>query len=73
MDTTTERIHALESELKSHEVQCEERWKTTFNRLEEMEETLERIEDKLIKVAGALILFLGGLVISLGTVLLERI
>ena len=68
-----ERVRNLESELKAHEVQCEERWKTTFNRLNDIEATLERIESKVITAAGAAILFLGGLVITLGMALLERI
>lgn len=68
-----ERLHELESEMRAHEVQCEERWKTTFNRLEEIDETLERIESKIVKAAGALIVFLGGLVVTMAMVLFERL
>jgi len=68
-----ERLHELESEMRSHEVQCEERWKTNFNRLEDIDEKLQRIEGKVIHAAGALIVFLGGLVITLGLIVLENI
>ena len=68
-----ERIHSLESRMAAHEAQCEERWKTTFNRLEEIDETLERIEGKLMKVAGGVIIFLSGLVVTMGVALLDKI
>ena len=66
-----ERIHELESEMRSHETQCEERWKTTFNRLEEIDETLARIEGKIVHAAGAAIIFLGGLVVTMAFMLVE--
>ena len=68
-----ERIHELESEMRAHEAQCEERWKTTFNRLEDIDVTLARIEGKIIHAAGAAILFLGGLVVTLGLMLAEAL
>lgn len=48
-----------------HEVQCEERWKTTFNRLDDIDEKLDRMEQRQVKVGGAVILFLAGLVATL--------
>ena len=33
-----ERIHTFESRMAAHEAQCEERWKTTFNRLDDIGE-----------------------------------
>jgi len=56
-----DRVRHLELEMASHEAQCEERWKTTFNRLEAIDETLERIESRLIAGGGATLLFLLGL------------
>jgi hypothetical protein len=73
MDNPEKKIHELEIFMASHDAQCEERWKTTFNRLEEIDETLERIEGKLITVAGGALIFLSGLVVTMGMALLDRI
>ena len=56
--------HVVEQFLR-HEVQCEERWKTTFNRLDEIGGKLDKMEQRQVKVGGALILFLAGLVVTL--------
>lgn len=48
-----------------HEVQCEERWKTTFNRLDDIDEKLDRMEERQVKISGAIIVFLAGLVVTL--------
>lgn len=55
----------LELELRTHEVQCEERWKTTFHRLESLEGTIERMEGRMMGIAGVLIMFLAGIVVTL--------
>ena len=60
-----DRVVAIEKEMSTHEMQCEERWKTTFNRLEEIEETLSRMENRLLVGAGSMILFLAGVIVSL--------
>jgi len=39
METTNE-LNRMKIELATHEVQCEERWKTTFQRLEGIDSTL---------------------------------
>lgn len=57
-----ERIHVLESRMAAHEAQCEERWKTTFNRLDEIGEHLERIESRVLAASATVILFLLGLI-----------
>ena len=56
-----ERIHTLESRMAAHEAQCEERWKTTFNRLDDIGEHLERIESRVLAGGGTVIIFLLGL------------
>jgi hypothetical protein len=72
------KVNGLEGELHAHEVQCEERWKTCFYRLGEVDKSLERIEGRLdssmtriegrlLKIGGAVILFLAGLVVTLIT------
>ena len=57
-----ERVHILESRMAAHEAQCEERWKTTFNRLDEIGEHLERIESRVLAASATVILFLLGLI-----------
>ncbi len=59
-----ERVHLLESRMAAHEAQCEERWKTTFNRLDDIGEHLERIESRVLAASATVILFLLGLVAS---------
>jgi len=59
-----ERVRTIEVEMASHEAQCEERWKTTFNRLNDIDEGIARIENRLIAGGGATLLFLIGLIIE---------
>jgi hypothetical protein len=54
----------MEVEMAAHEAQCEERWKTTFNRLDDIDEGIARIESRLIAGGGAALLFLLGLLAS---------
>jgi len=65
MDDSDERIRVLEIQQASHEVQCEERWKTNFSRLVDLERQLDRIEN-IIRAGGATtIIFLAGIVFTL--------
>lgn len=59
-----ERVRTIELEMASHEAQCEERWKTTFNRLQDIDESLQRIESRVMAGGGAIILFMLGLLAS---------
>jgi len=59
------RVVEIEREMASHEIQCEERWKTTFNRLNDIEEGLQRIESRIIIAGGGIILFLAGVIVTL--------
>ena len=60
-----DRIRQLEIELVSHEVQCEERWKTNFARLVEIERQLSRME-RTIRAGGATtILFLASIIVTI--------
>jgi hypothetical protein len=56
-----ERIHVIENRMAAHEAQCEERWKTTFNRLDDIGDHLERIESRVLVGGGTVIIFLLGL------------
>mgnify|MGYP006908231885 FL=1 len=67
MDQVEERVRELEIEMAQHDAQCEERWKTTFNRLQDIEDHLKRVESRLMLGAGSLILFLAGVIVKLLT------
>ena len=73
MEKLEDKVHDLELFMASHDAKCEERSKTTFNRLEEIDETLALIEGKIIHAAGAAIIFLGGLVVTMGLMLAEAL
>lgn len=60
-------IQVIEGDLKTHVVQCEERWKANFARLNSIEISLKRIEARIIAGAGGLILFLGGIIVTILT------
>lgn len=45
----------LDKRLSSHETMCEERWKTCFNRFDDMDKSIGRIETILIGASGSLI------------------
>jgi len=38
------KLDAVVEQFLRHEVQCEERWKTTFNRLDDIDQKLDRME-----------------------------
>ena len=62
MNDLEKQVNHIESEIQIHAVQCEERWKTIFERMESVEETLERMEGRIIAASGTIILFLLGLI-----------
>jgi len=65
INDSEQELIRLQSELITHEVQCEERWKTTFNRLEDIEASLLRMENRQMQLGGAVIVFLATLVATL--------
>ena len=62
-----ERLVKLEVTMTAHEVQCEERWKTTFNRLEDIDSGIGKLNSKLMIGLGSGIIFLAGVVVTLIT------
>jgi hypothetical protein len=46
---------------------CEERWKTCFQRLEDVETSLNRIETRMVRIGGTVIMFLAGVIVTLLT------
>ena len=65
VDNLDARVRDIEIEMAQHDAQCEERWKTTFNRLMDIEETIKRMENRLVMGAGSMILFLAGVIVTL--------
>ena len=61
------KINDLEKGLYAHEVMCEERWKTCFQRLEDVESCLNRVETRMTHIGGTVILFLAGVIVTLLT------
>ena len=59
------RVNDLELEMARHEAQCEERWKTTFNRLDDLDVGLKRIENRIMVAGGSIIVFLAGVIVTL--------
>ena len=59
------RIRSIELEMAQHETQGEERWKTTFNRLQDIEDGLTRIENRIMVAGGSIIIFLAGVIVTL--------
>tara|TARA_E500000305_G_C3990251_1_gene221586 strand:- start:747 stop:950 length:204 start_codon:yes stop_codon:yes gene_type:complete len=64
MNELEKQVNHIENELQVHAIQCEERWKTIFARIESVEETLERMEGRIIGASGIIIMFLLGLIVA---------
>ena len=64
---TEDEVLKVKMELREHEVQCEERWKTTFTRFDSIEEQLIRMEQRQMAGLGALVLFLAGIIVAVAT------
>ena len=60
-----DRIIELEREMASHEAMCDERWKTTFNRLQDIEGGIKKLENRIITASGSIIVYLAGVIITL--------
>ena len=52
MMSNDDQINKMKLELTAHEVQCEERWKTTFNRLDDIDGKLDRMEQRQLHMGG---------------------
>lgn len=51
-------ITQVSEKLSNHEIECSERWKTAFNRFDDLDDRLNRLEGILLSFCGATILFL---------------
>ena len=59
-------LNEVAADLAKHEAVCAERWKTAFNKFEDLEKQINRIESIMIAVSGTLIV--GGIT-TIGTIL----
>tara|TARA_B110000008_G_C16945486_1_gene554240 strand:+ start:1494 stop:1694 length:201 start_codon:yes stop_codon:yes gene_type:complete len=58
-------IFELHTKFSTHEAQCEERWKTIFGRLEDIEKKQDKLQFLLLGATGTVIIFLGGIILTL--------
>tara|TARA_Y100000389_G_C17124533_1_gene347132 strand:+ start:50 stop:304 length:255 start_codon:yes stop_codon:yes gene_type:complete len=65
VESLEERVREIEIEMAQHDAQCEERWKTTFNRLLGIEDAMKQMESRLLVGAGSMIIFLAGVIVTL--------
>ncbi len=65
VESLEERVREIEIEMAQHDAQCEERWKTTFNRLLGIEDAMKQMESRLLVGAGSMIVFLAGVIVTL--------
>ena len=53
------------SDLAKHEAVCAERWKTAFNRFDDIDNNVKRIESILIASAGSIIVGGAGILVTI--------
>ncbi|HAW05212.1 MAG TPA: hypothetical protein DCW83_11030 [Saprospirales bacterium] len=58
-------VEQVASDLAKHEAVCAERWKTAFNRFDDMDNNIKRIESIIIASAGTIIVGAAGIIISI--------
>ena len=59
-----EDIMELDKRMSTHEVQCDERWKTCFSRLDNLDNNIGRLETIAIGACGTIIVGSVGVIIS---------
>jgi hypothetical protein len=55
-------VNEVAAELAKHEAVCAERWKTCFNKIDDIENQITRIETILISVSSTLIVAGAGII-----------
>ncbi len=58
-------VQQVANDLAKHEAVCAERWKTAFNRFDDMDSNIKRIESIIIASAGTIIVGAAGIIISI--------
>ncbi len=63
-----DEMNKIRIDLAKIETVVAERWKTAFNRFDEIEERLNKLDTYLMSGAAAIILFMAGLIVTLLTI-----
>ena len=61
----SENIVQLDLRMSTHEVMCDERWKTCFSRLDDLDNNISRLETIAIGACGTIIVGTVGVIISI--------
>mgnify|MGYP005695413737 FL=1 len=61
----SEDITELDKRMSTHEVMCDERWKTCFSRLDDLDSGIGRLESIASAACGTIIVGGAGVVISI--------
>ena len=61
----SEDITELDKRMSSHEVMCDERWKTCFSRLDNLDNNISRLETIAIGACGTIIVGSVGVIITI--------
>ena len=56
-------VEEVAANLDKHEAVCAERWKTAFNRFDDIDSNIKRVENILLGAAGSLIVGAVGLIL----------
>jgi|TARA_B100000035_G_C20976704_1_gene543500 hypothetical protein len=56
-------VEEVAANLDKHEAVCAERWKTAFNRFDDIDSNIKRVENILLGAAGSLIVGAIGLIL----------
>ena len=56
-----EELQELKTQFLVHEKECAERWKTTFNKLDEIDSRLDRVLNLIVAGGATTVMFLLGL------------
>lgn len=58
-------IAELDKRMSTHEVMCDERWKTCFSRLDDLDSSIGRLESIAIAASGTIIVGTVGILVSI--------
>jgi len=58
-------IAELDKRMSTHEVMCDERWKTCFSRLDDLDTSIGRLESIAIAASGTIIVGTVGILVSI--------
>ena len=61
----SESIIQLDLRMSTHEVMCDERWKTCFSRLDDLDNNISRLETIAIGACGTIIVGSVGVIITI--------